>query len=232
MSINYFDQTFFSKYLNNEEILYICHKHIVIIIDSIILLLFFWVIVPSFFYYNNSFWLQEFINFSYFKIYLVLVYVIIMYKIFDWYNDVWIITNKWIIDLDWSFLKSNVVYIEYNDMRWIELKKHSFLDSLFDKWDILIVLGWEDSVFALENATSPWIIVWQIQGIIEDIKNHKNDSEESSFDILLWALKKVVKEKLEEDWIYSYTENINNNEEIEKILQKKWTIDLRKNLIK
>ncbi len=230
MSINYFDQIFFSKYLNNEEILHICHKHIIKIIDNIILWLFFWVIIPTFFYYNNSFWLQDYISFFYFKIYLVIVYIILIYQIFDWYNDVWIITNKWIIDLDWSLFKTNIVYIEYTDMRWIELQRHSFLDTLIDKWDIAINLEWEDSRFSLEDATSPWIIVWQIQDIIEDIKNHKNDDDESSFDILLWALKNVVKERLKEDGVYSYTENINNNEEIEKVLQKKWTIDLRKNI--
>lgn len=40
--MNYFDQTFFLKYLRDgEELLFVCHKHIILIIDRIILTLFF-----------------------------------------------------------------------------------------------------------------------------------------------------------------------------------------------
>lgn len=231
MSINYFDEIFFANYIKEEdEVLDVCHKHIVTILDTILMWLFFFVILTTFFYYNNVIHLQDLIPFKYYEIYLFAVYIILIYKIFDWYNDVWIITDKWIIDLDRQLMKSNIVYIDYNDVRWIELDQKSNWDWILGKWDIKIHLEWEWNTFVLEGAKAPWEIVKYIHSILEDKDKSKKDKDKSLDERLLSTLRSVIKEHLEK-WWGKDDEEIDEDEEteakIEKALHKKWTIDLR-----
>ncbi|MDD2487441.1 MAG: hypothetical protein PHS92_03660 [Candidatus Gracilibacteria bacterium] len=227
MSINYFDEIFFSKYINDEdEVLDVCHKHIVGIIDNIVLWMFFGVIVPAFFYYNNTFNLKEIVDFLYFEAYLLFMYIFLLYQIFDWYNDVWIITEKGIIDLDWQLLKTNIVYIDYKNIRGIELKQDSMWDGILHKGSIIIHLEGENSNFILEEAKSPQEIVGYIQGVIEDQGKDDEEEEQTSFDMLIGALKKVVKEHLKEQ--KEEDEMVDEDEVlIEKIKKRKGTVDLR-----
>lgn len=92
--MNYFDQVFFSKYLREGEGLeFVCHRHPLLIVDRVIVTLFAGLALPTFFYYNNSFGLQTLVPFLYFEGYAVVLYLYLIYKIFDWYNDVWLITD-------------------------------------------------------------------------------------------------------------------------------------------
>lgn len=234
MSINYFDEIFFSNYIKQEdEVLDVCHKHVVTILDTIIMTMFFFIILPTFFIYNNTFGLKDLIPFLYFEIYLFAVYIILIYKIFDWYNDVWIITERWVIDLDWQLLKNNIVYIDYNDVRWIELKQKSNWDGILWKWDIIIHLEWEWNKFVLEDAKSPWEVVKYIQWILEDREHYDKEKDKTINERLLSTLRSVIKEHLERWWKTNYDDNIDEEddleENIEKALHRKWTIDLRWN---
>lgn len=236
MSINYFDEIFFSKYIQEEdEVLDICHKHLVTIIDTIVVWMFFWVILISFFYYNNTFWARTLIPFIYFEAYLVIIYLIITHKIFDWYNDVWIITERWIIDLDWQFFKTNIVFIDYKDVKWIELRQDSMWDWLLHKWDIALHLEWEWAVFILEEAKNPMSIIEYIQEIIDEREKKKKDKDVTLTDRLFSTLRWMVKEYLETEWSkqMQIDESVGDdsldkdNALVEKTLKKKWTIDLR-----
>lgn len=224
MALSYFDELFFAKYVKiDDEVVEVCHKHPIWIIDDILIWMFFWVILPSFFYYNNSFDLKNLVEFIYFEWFIVFIYLILMYKIFDWYNDSWIITSTWIIDLDWQFFKANIVYIDFSDIKWIELKQSSMWDWLLDKANIIIHLEWESSNFILEDAKSPKNIVWFIQEVIEEKQKAAEEEDKDSFEFLINTLKKVVKDHLVEG-----KEKIEDNKvEIEKVLNKKWTVDLR-----
>lgn len=231
MSINYFDEIFFSKYIKDEdEVLDVCHKHSITIINTIVIYIFFWAILPSFFYYNNSLSLQDNIPFIYYEIYLFLIYIVILYRIFDWYNDVWIITNKWIIDLDWQFLKTNIVYIDYNDVKWIEIHQDSMWDWILNKWDVEIHLDSEWWDFGLSDAKSPWEIVSYIQWILEDKEKAKKEKEKTLTDKLFSTLRWVVGEYLEKEWLKEFEEEVEitpEEKDLNKALKKKWTIDLR-----
>lgn len=236
MSINYFDEIFFSNYLNDEdEVLDVCHKHISTILDTMVIYSFFWVILPTFFYYNNSFKVWEIIpSFFYYEIYLFIIYIVLIYKVFDWYNDVWIITNKWIVDLDWKFMRTDLVYIDYNDVKWIEIREESIIDWLLGKWYITIHLQSDWAVFALEDAKNPKEVRECIQWILEEKERGKKEKDKDISERLLSTMKAMVKEHLEKYWFE--WKSMNEDEEIEeenetkileKILNKKWTIDLR-----
>ncbi len=93
--MNKFDEIFFSKYVSEgAEMLFVCHRHVTLIIDRIFLVLFFAVFLPAFFYFNDSFSLRSSVPFLYFEGYLAAVYLYLLYAVFDWYNDVWIITDR------------------------------------------------------------------------------------------------------------------------------------------
>ena len=193
--------------------------------------MFFWVILPVFFYYNDTFKLRTLIDFVYFESYLIITYVFLTYKIFDWYNDVWIITTKGIVDLDWQFLKTNIVYIDYNDVKWIEVRQHSMWDWVLNKWEILIHLEWEGTSFWLNEAKNPWEVVWYIQWILEEREKKKKDKDLSLTDKLFSTLRWVIKEHLEKEWLPTEDdeddEEVRERKDVEKVLHKKWTVDLR-----
>lgn len=236
MSINYFDEIFFSNYIKeDDEVLDVCHKHVITITDTIIIWLFFFVILPAFFYYNNTFNLHNLVPFIYFEIYMFLVYFILIYKIFDWYNDVWIITERWIIDLDWEMLKKNIVYIDYNDIRWIELEQKSNWDWMLWKWTIIIHLEWEWNTFVLEDAKSPWEVVKYIQWVLEDKEKMIKEKNKSLDEKLISTIKSVIKDHLERKWYrnddemddFEDDEDMEKEDKINKTLKRKWTVDLR-----
>lgn len=234
MSINYFDEIFFRKYINEEdEVLDVCHRHLVKIVDTIIIWVFFWAILPSFFYYNNSFESRDLIPFIYFEAYLFITYTYLIYSIFDWYNDVWIVTNKWIIDLDRTFFKTKIIYIDYNDVRWIEIEQTSPMDWFIGKWDIVIHLGWDKESFALQDAKNPTFLANYIQWVLEDREKSKKEKEKTINDKLLNTVKWVIRDFLEKEgnWVIVDEDEVEESPEekaINKILNKTWTIDLRK----
>lgn len=61
-----------------------------------------------------------------------------MYRVFDWYNDVWIITGDSIVDLDWSFFRKRAQHIGYEDVGSIDVVEGGLLDMLFSRADIVI----------------------------------------------------------------------------------------------
>lgn len=172
----------------------------------------------------------------FFEVYLFLTYIFLIYKIFDWYNDVWIITNKWIIDLDWQILKTNVVYIDYNDVKWIELRQDSAWDWMLGKWDIAIHLEWEWTTFVLEEAKNPSEVIGYIQWVLENKEKKKKEKDITFNDKFFNTIKGVIKDYLDREWLQPEDDNEDEDADspekiaAEKALQKKWTIDLRNNI--
>ncbi|MFA6090754.1 MAG: hypothetical protein WC774_03185 [Candidatus Gracilibacteria bacterium] len=226
--MNYFDQVFFSKYLRErEELIFVCHRHPLLIVDRIVVVLFLGLALPTFFYYNNSFSLQNLVPFLYFETYAMLLYFFLIYKIFDWYNDVWIITNLGIIDVNWDVFTRHVIYIDYHDIKGTEIQTHSFWDSFFHKGDIILYTAGDDDNFILEGAEYPHDITDHIEEIIHEIEEEKHRKDKEPMEVLLETLKEVVREHLEGKE-HGTPEEISEEEgEIERILSKKGTIDLR-----
>ena len=142
--MNQFDTMYFGKYLGEgDELLFVCHRHPILIVDTIILWCFFGVLLPIFFYLQNTFAIADLIPLGYFDIFLLLIYFSLVYHVFDWYNDVWVITNRGIIDIQWRYFTGDVKYIEYESIHGIEVKSDSIFDPLLGKGDIQIHLASE-----------------------------------------------------------------------------------------
>jgi len=62
-----------------------------------------------------------------FYMYILFVYAVIMYKLFDWYTHVWIMTESTIIDMQWKVFAPNILYIPYDKIEGIEIRTPSWL---------------------------------------------------------------------------------------------------------
>jgi len=244
--MNNFEQTFFKKYIPEwQEIIEVFHKHIINIIDDILVALLLWVFIPIFLYYN-SIYLQNHIDFIYIEIYLILTYVIIIYKIFDWYNDVLILTKSWVTKLEWSLFKSTTTNVDYEHIEGVWVEKNWFLDTLLQKWDLIIHKFWEEEI-VLYDAKNPYKIVDKIENITSQIETpEENDKFEIMMNVLSWIVenyiweRKIKKEDIFEKDINNYQEELKNDflktssysekdklDFLKQIEKKDWTIDLR-----
>ncbi len=242
--MNKFDQIFFKQFVPDwVKIKNVVHEHIIVILNKIIINYFFWVIIPVFLYYYSD-KIKSIIPFFVLEIFLIWMFLKILYDVFDWYNDVWIVTVDWITELDWKVFSNNTVSIKYRNIEWLELVQNWIIDSLLWKWDLVIHKIWWEK-FVLYNAAKVYEVIDQIDKISKNKKwrpkkneentteeNNNNDGDEEiddennktqkNEDIIIKALSKVVKDYLKEE------ENIKKEDllKIEEVAKKPWTINL------
>jgi hypothetical protein len=224
--MNTFEKTFFRKYVAKwQEVVQVFHRHPIKIIDDIALWLGLGVLIPVFLYYN-SYLIQETIEFKYFEIYLFLVYITLIYKIFDWYCDVLILTKSSITKLEWSIFRSNSGSVDYKHIEWVEVDKNGFLDTILRKWDINILKFWDEQI-VFNEAYNPYAIVNKI----EEISNTIEPEEEfTRFDLVMDALGWIVENYLWKTRDEDEKENISEQlkkEFLKNVEKKDGTIDLR-----
>ena len=234
--MNNFEKTFFKKYISEwQEVRWIIHEHWIKIVDNFLLRVGLFTLVPSFLLYN-SLYLQDIVNFMYFEIYLIIIYLKLVYDIFNWYNDVWIITDDWVIELNWALFKTSTSSVRYENIEWIWVEQWWIWDKILNKWDIIINKIWDDE-FRLVDAKVPYEALNEIERISNEIKNaslaEKEEADKTKFELIIEALWWVVDNYLEEKWVNwkeilrnkKYTTSKNNYEE--EIVLEEWTIDLR-----
>lgn len=224
--MNKYEKMFFSKFINDwSEVKYIVHEHIIVILDRILIMLLLFVFIPSFMYYESR-RIQELIPFSIFEIYLIILYLKIIYDIFDWYNDVWIITEKNVIDLKWALFYIRVNSVDFESIEWIEIEQKWIMDKVFWKWTLIIHKLWEET-FKLKEAKIPFEALDEIERIKSEKSEEPENKEKEKFEIILEALSWVVNQYLEVSTLKKKKEE-SVNHKLEEVVDKKGTIDLRK----
>lgn len=223
--MNKYEKMFFTKFIPDwSEVKYIVHEHFIVILDRLVLLLVLFVFIPVFMYFESR-RIQQIIPFSYFEIYLIFIYIKIIYDIFDWYNDAWIITEKSVIDLKWALLYIKMNTVDFESIEWIEIEQKWILDKLLWKWTLIIHKIW-DEIFKLKEAKIPFEALDEIEKIKEEKESEPEKKEKEKFEIILEALTWVVNEYLEVSHLKKQKEESVINK-IEQVKSKKWTIDLR-----
>jgi len=236
--MNNFEKTFFKKYISEEqEVRWVIHEHWIKIADNILLRIGLFTLVPSFLLYN-SLYLQDIVNFMYFEIYLIIIYLKLVYDIFNWYNDVWIITDEWVTELNWALFKTSTSSVRYENIEWIWVEQWWIWDKILNKWDIIINKIWDDE-FRLVDARVPYEALNEIERISNELKNasleEKAEAERTKFELIMDALWWVVTEYLDEknlDWKKilekKYTEKKSSKKDFsEEVVLEEGTIDLR-----
>ncbi len=218
--MNTFENNFFNKYLPEDtEICEIIHRHIIIILKKLFIWLFL-VSIASLFYYL-SYRVKEIIPFYIFEIFLFILFSKIVYDIFDWYNDVWIITHTGIFDIKWKLFKSETNSLNYESIEWVEVIENGFIDIILRRGSIIIhKIG--DEEFSIEEVYLPYNALNEIEKFTKEEK--EEEPEKDRFEIMMEALSWVVVDYLDRKWV-NKKEDI--TEYVEEI-KKKWeTIDLR-----
>jgi len=221
--MNSFEQNFFKKYIpEDQEIVDIIHSHPLVILWRLLTWIFLGVLIPTFLYYY-SLRIREFIPFLFLEMFLYMIYIKIIYDIFDWYNDVWIITDEWVVELNWKLFKTKSQSVAFQNIEWIEVDQ-SWMDKILYKWNLTIHKIWDES-FVLQDAVSPY--KWLNK--IEEEKNKKEEEEDfqqDKFDIIMDALGWVVENYLDKN-VRKTKIKMEQDEYIEQYQNDDKTIDLR-----
>lgn len=227
MVLNSFEIKFFEKYIpEGHTIKNIVHQHWIKIVDNLFLSLSMAVLIPTIIYYYSG-RIQELIPFFIFESYLIVIFIKIIYDIFDWYNDVWIITDKALIDLDWALFKTNMKTVDYDNIEWIEVEQNSIWDKILRKWDLIVHKIWDD-IFMLKDANKAYKSLNYIETVREEVIAEQEETEDK-FDMVMDTLSWVVKEYLWKNWLPKKESEIQNLKDdlIENVESKNGTIDLR-----
>jgi hypothetical protein len=211
----------YSKYIPEwQEIEAIIHQHWLTVMDSFILWMSFGALIPSFLYYNSE-RLRDLVPFSVIELLLFLVFLKIVYELFNWYNDVWVITNDAVYDIEWSLLKTKVESIHHENIEGVEIDKHRIWDNIFNKWDIIIHKFWEEEL-AIYNAYAPY----KAANILEQYVHWstEDDQEQDRFDMIMDALSGVVSEHLKTHGV----DGASHEKHSKKLIEPdEYSIDLR-----
>lgn len=194
--MNSFEYTFFEKYTpEGQEIEWVIHKHFLDICMHIFMWIGMGVLLPAFLYYYSGI-IQNVIPFYVLEIWLILMFIKIIYDMFDWYNDVWIITNEWVVELSWKLFWSEMTTVRYENIEWIEVQQEWIIDTLFKKWDIIIHKIWDDS-FVLKEANNPYSAADIIEEVSDEYRNssEKSDKFEMVVETLGWMMEEYLEKK-------------------------------------
>ena len=132
---------------------------------------------------------------EYVYIYLIGIYGVIMYLIFDWYNDVWLATENEIIDVHWRIITQDVLYIPYEKIEGIEVRTKNWWYALIGASDVIVKLNGDDS-FVLPGASSAQKVVWYIKECANGKKKEETIEDREPFEILVDTLTDVVRGSL------------------------------------
>ena len=215
---------FYQKHIPEGQIIHaVIHQHWLTVMDSFILWLSFWALIPSFLYYQ-SVRIQNIIPFYVIEILLFLVFLKIVYELYNWYYDVWIVTDHAVYDLEWSLLKTKLESIHHENIEWIEVDKHRIWDNIFNKWDIIIHKFWEEEL-AIYNAYAPYKSV----NIIEQFIHPEENDEKDRFDMIMDSLGWMVTEYLDRHGLKDKYDNPDYEEPTKQSpdVDNRYTIDAR-----
>ncbi|RKW23921.1 hypothetical protein D8B46_02425 [Candidatus Gracilibacteria bacterium] len=227
--MNKFEQDFFKKYIpEGQELFHIIHTHPLVVIRNLIVQIILLLVLPiGFFYFSKT--LHKQIPFFYFEIYIFLVFFKIIYDIFNWYNDVWIVTNTSVVALNWSFFKVKTESITFENIEGVGVDEDGILDKLMRKGDVIIHKAGEEEL-VLENAISPYKAIDAIEEASTANADDGGNITEERFNLLLEALSGAVGEHLGKKEItgtYNEKKEKLKKEILEKAEHTEGTIDLR-----
>ena len=196
--MNKLEKFFLVKQLDeDEEVIHVIHKHWIEFILPIIKWSILWIIIPIFLV-----WLYpQYYNYIFF--WFLFVVIMANYDFFDWYLDVLILTDYWIVHSEWDwFFKSSSSRMEYESIEDIEFEHLWFFSSVFWYWDLHIERpNWE---ILFTNTADPKKAELKI---LEARKISRNAwwnfwwySWDINMDWLKSLLWKIVEEHMENNW--------------------------------
>lgn len=221
-----FDTLFFEQHINSDEkIEKVFHRHFFVIAEDLLVWIFFALAIPTFLYYFNVFSLQQAIpDRTYIHAYLLVIYFVLLYKIFDWYLDVWIATNRTLVEMRWKWFTPQLLYISYEKIESIEQRTPSWLYSILGISDIVIHLSGNEH-HTLSSAAEPKDIVEYLQEKTRPKEEEEKPDDRGPFEVMVDTLSGIVKNHLNTDGKNHITKDY--IEKLDSTLSEEEAIDLR-----
>lgn len=195
-----FDTLFFREHISpDEKIEKVFHRHIFVMIEDLIIWMFFGAVLPSFLFFYDAYGVRTVLDSTYIHAYLFILYFILLYKIFDWYLDVWIATDKALVDMRWKWFTPQLLYISYDKIESIEVRTPSWFYLTIGISDVIIHMPAKE-FHMLSSAQAPREIVEFLRekNVSKDEKEENEDPDNREpFDVLVDALSGVVKNHLD-----------------------------------
>ncbi|MFK7780509.1 MAG: hypothetical protein QM490_05250 [Candidatus Gracilibacteria bacterium] len=222
--MNKFETSFFEKYIpEGQKIVGTIHIHFIDIFSKLFLWLTMGALIPSFLYFYSE-RIKDLVPFYYLELLLIIIFIKIIYDIFDWYNDVWIITDEGVVALERALFKTGTISVDYEKIEGLEVDQVGISDKFLKKGDLKIHKFGDDTI-VLRNAINPYRGVDLIEET-STIASEREDKEKDKFDIIMDALGGVV-----ENYIGKKMKKDEKEEELYKVISKieknDGTIDLR-----
>lgn len=189
----------------DDDILFIVSHHFIS---------YFYTMVILFIGITILFFLYKFIDIfsNFFASYIVWILWVILYFKFlldflDIYLDSVVVTNKSFILYKWFWLlRSTIDIIEFNAIESVYSDQNGLIDTIFDKWDLVVRRAGFENVF--EDIENPWKAVsklnellyslrwWELVWEKEQEENNKSEvkGEKWELDIFMQAMEEVIKE--------------------------------------
>ncbi len=129
-----FHKILFSGFLDDDEkILYLAHRHIFVHMKDLARVFVFGLLIPGFFYLMfpdaKLFWFG----------WLGIGTMMFLYKVFDWYYDVWIFTDIGVVNVEWNgFFDRAASRVDYHMIEGISYTVRGVWQTLFNYGDIMI----------------------------------------------------------------------------------------------
>lgn len=115
--------------------------------------------------------------------YLFLMFIMVIYKAIDWYADAWILTDKGIIDVQWSLFMLDMTFTEYHDITSIQFSQETLFDKVSNIGDI--TLHKMGSEMRSTYMYRPADIVDSIQKELQT--EHENHSEKTNQEMHIYV---------------------------------------------
>jgi len=146
-----------------------------------------------------------------------------LYKILDWYCDVWIITDRGIIDVRWSIFMKDTSFMEFHDISGIQAQQKSIFDKLFNIGDITVHKMGDE--MHISRMYQPDLIVTSVQSNLQEHHDHEENTGNDMHIYVDGVRQNHVAVPYKTGFRYVPTED-NDSEFIETLRKQPGTIDL------
>lgn len=186
----------YRSYLGDgEKIIFVIHRHIFLQMTDFFKIIFFGLLLPVFVW-----WLFPQVAVIT-TVWIFIGVIRFIYEFFDWYYDVWLVTNVSIIEIMWEgFFQKSSARIEYHIVQGMGYEVKGFIRTIFNYGDITIEkFTGTPSVF--KGALWPKRKIERLGAAQEEFVKHKNYRDHHALQNLLADLlqQHVVEYGIEKD---------------------------------
>jgi hypothetical protein len=141
----------FRKHLNdNEKIVAVAHRHFIIVLPQVFKALFFGALIPFFI----------FILFPQTAMYMLIWMwagaLGLLYHLYDWYFDAWLMTNQGLLDVEWKgMFDKTSTRIEYHMIEGIAYEIKGFWSTIFNYGIVTLEKVGAGTLVQLTNVSHP-----------------------------------------------------------------------------